>query len=99
VAAIEESLAREVPVPLGRFAESGKVPRISTKTLSPRKRLVYGTALAVLVLCMLFTLILVQIIVGGPQMVCESTAVSSELLTAFLTVLGWIAGTYFGRSG
>jgi hypothetical protein len=98
---IQESLEREITIsPRGYVEGEGKAMRISRKaSLPPRKRLVYGTVLAILALSMVFVLILAEILTGNHEVTCETTPVSGVLGSAFLLILGWLGGTYFGRSG
>ena len=59
--------------------------------ISPSKKLVWGTTLAILVFVLLFILELALIL--------HLNEFNDDLVTGMLVILSWVGGTYFGRRG
>ena len=89
---VESSFERQIDELATVHRHVGKVPRRHRKALiSPSKRLVWGTELAILVFTCLAGLQALSIV--------YLREFRSELMYAMFIILSFLAGTYWGHSG
>jgi hypothetical protein len=89
---VESSFERQIEEFTTVYKHRGKLPRRHRKALiSPSKRLVWGTELAILAFVSLVILQGLSIIYLGEF--------RGELMSALFMVLSFIAGTYWGHRG
>ena len=89
---IEESFEERIER-FEAFTEYPKKPRKHRKLarISPSRKLVWGTTLAVMVFLCFFTLELAMILHLG--------TFNDDIAVGMLVIVSWIGGTYFGHRG
>jgi hypothetical protein len=89
---VESSFERQIDELATVYRHVGKVPRRHRKALiSPSKRLVWGTEIAILVF---LSLVLLQAL-----SIVYLREFRSELMYAMFIILSFLAGTYWGHRG